>query len=68
MRFPLYWLRNEGLTYESLELFLKLPHGMCLFDMEYGILDRDAVQRKKYDLFDELDLDLQHEEHGRAEE
>jgi hypothetical protein len=36
--------------------------------MEYGILNRDAVQWKKYDLFDELDLDLQHEEHGRAEE
>lgn len=36
--------------------------------MEYGVLNRDAVERKKYDLFDELDLDLQHEEHGRAEE
>jgi hypothetical protein len=36
--------------------------------MENGILNRDAVQRKKYDLFDELDLNLQYKEHGRAEE
>jgi hypothetical protein len=36
--------------------------------MKDRIHNRDAVQWEKNDLFDKLDLDLQHEEHGRAEE